>query len=113
VARVLRFVAVTDGFEVGRLELLDDDTVRSARENDSQASLLKAYGDFNGLTPLQVFTEFAANGWSNGYTMIRLDDLDRTRVNRTTTSANRSTPSDRTDQPAERGGVPAVAVKRQ
>jgi hypothetical protein len=76
VTRSLRFVAVRDGTAVDQLDRLDDGTIRTGRRGGTAEGVLTAHMRVCALTDSEAFDYLGAYGWSDGHTMIHLDDLD-------------------------------------
>lgn len=69
---VLRLVAVSDGFEVGQLELHPDGTVATTGLGTAAAILRHRMLDYDE-SEVEAFHGIAKDGWSNGNVMIALD----------------------------------------
>lgn len=78
VARSLRFVGVTSGRELDRLDRLDDGTIRPALDGPGgiARTVLSSRVRFEEETEAEAFAFLAENGWSNTTVMVALDDLD-------------------------------------
>ena len=75
VTRSLRFVAVRDGTVVDHLDQLDDGTIRPGRRRGTADGVLATHMQVCALTEAEAFAYLGVYGWSDGHTMIHLDDL--------------------------------------
>jgi hypothetical protein len=78
VVRTLRFVSVRDGMEVDALMLFDDGTIitRVPHWDGTARGVLRTIMRVEEMTEREAFDDLARSGWSNGYTMIHLANID-------------------------------------